>query len=220
MLAPRVNRSGSIVVTPNGWVEWHPLPQREPRPLPAEWAFRAWGALDVDSDSELLAVLDRHGMIWGDLDRVRDDETTPAEFAYPRLPDKDTPEVAVHLAVVREHLVTLRGLARMATVGSMPDTFWHLLDKGLAPFTPVVVLGDDSPVVDLYQAGCWQVFSALSAGLEPRQCANPACRTMFYRKDGTSRRTADARYCSERCRSRAADRRFRERNRARLTPVD
>lgn len=217
----RVQRSGMIRVTPNGWIVWRPEPHRDAEPLPAEWVFRALQDADLDDDTWLLAILDRRGMVWGDLARVRDDETIPAEAPYPRLPARDDPAAQTHLAVVREQLVTLRGLAsgwldHAAWGRPLPAGFWPLLDKALAGFTPVS-LARPTLDVDLYEAGCWQLFAATQDPAQLRRCGNEPCGRLFYRKGGVGQRTADVAYCSEACRSAAKQRRHRARNRARLT---
>lgn len=213
----RVQRSGSIRLTSNGWIVWRPQPERPAEPLPPEWVFRALledGSLD--DDAWILALLDRRGMVWGDLDRIRDEETQPP--APHRLPPVDDPQAAIHLAVVRQQLATLRYLVGdvVTRPGDLPPYFYRLLDKGLRPFTPLALAHGDDLMVDLYEAGCWQVFAALTDTARPRLCANEGCRHTFWRKDGAGRRTADVAYCSEACRSAAKQRRYRARNRTRL----
>ena len=224
MVTPRVGRSGTLTLTPNGWLVWHPDPQRDPEPLPPEWVFRVWSAVDLDDDASILALLDRRGMIWGGLDRARDDETTPPAAPGMGLPPVDsTFGVTNHIAVVREQLAVLRGLTQqwlnIAVTGrnhvGLPEPFWRILGKGLAAFTPVTIARDPAPLVDLYEAGCWQLYETVVSGEIPRRCQ--ACGTIFYRKDGTSARTADVRYCTERCRGSARMRRYRARSQARVS---
>lgn len=214
----RVERSGRCRLTRNGWVVWTPEPVRAAEPLPAEWVFRALledGSLD--DDAWIMTLLDRRGMLWGDLDRIRDDETQPPA---PRvLPPMDDPRAGIHIAVIREQLWTLRYLVGdvVTRPGDLPPYFYRLLDKGLAPFTPLAFAGlRGDLIVDLYQAGCWQLFNTLTDRARPHICQNEGCRRTFWRKEGGSRRTADVLYCTEACRSAAKQRRHRARNRTRL----
>jgi hypothetical protein len=221
MVTPRVGRSGTITLTPNGWLMWHPEPQRAALPLPPEWVFRAWSDVNLDDDASILAVLSLRGMVWGGIERVVDDETWPSGQALALPPVDSTFGVVNHIAVVREHLVTLRDLSqrwldtavRGADHVGLPDPFWRMLGKGLTSFTPVTLARDPNPLVDLYEAGCWQLYMAITDGATPKRCLG--CGRVFYRKDGTSRRTVDVRYCTERCRGTARMRRYRARSQTR-----
>lgn len=221
MVTVRVSRSGTTRLTPNQWLVWRPEPERAAEPLPAEWVFRALRSVDLDDPAWLLAVLDRRGMCWGDLARIRDEDTVPAETGWPALPARDDPGAQIHLAVIREQLLTLRELTagwldHAATGGPLPGRWWRLLDRGLRGFTPVA-LAAPTLDVDLYEAGCWQLFAATQDLAPLRACGNEPCSQLFYRKDGAGRRTADVAYCSEACRAAAKQRRHRARNRTRLT---
>lgn len=221
MVTPRVGRSGTVTITPNGWLCWHPDPQRDPEPLPPEWVLRGLQEANLDDDASIMVLLAERGMVWGGIERTQDEATTPPGTRMPLPPVDSTFGVINHIAVIREQLVTLRGLARqwldIALTGPdvpAPEPFWQLLSKGLAPFTPVTIARDPTPLVDLYEAGCWQLYEVIVEDGTPRRCA--ACPTVFYRKDGVSTRTADVLYCSERCRGRMRMRRYRDRSRARI----
>lgn len=220
MVTCRVIRSGRPTLTRNQWVVWHPDSGREPRPLPHEWVFRGLldSADDLDDPLWLLAVLDRRGMVWGGLERLRDDETTPAELAYPQLPPRDNPASRVHLSVVHAHLTVLRDAAGQwlghAQAGvPLPEEFWRLLHAGLAEFTPVQLARSPWLDVDLFEAGCWQLFQATQDKAPAKQCRNETCRRVFYRKSDPTRygqhRSVGVGYCTEACRNAQRQRQYR-----------
>lgn len=222
MVTCRVIRSGRPTLTPNQWVMWHPAPDRGPLALPHEWVFRGLqdSGGDLDDPLWLLAVLDLRGMVWGGLERLRDDETTPAELAYPRLPARDDPDATVHLSVIHAHLTALRAaaslwLAHSSTGTAPPAGFWRLLHAGLREFTPVQLARSPWLDVDLFEAGCWQLFQATQDKAPAKECRNEACGRVFYRKSDPTRygqhRSTGVGYCTEACRNAQRQRQYRRR---------
>lgn len=222
MVTCRVVRGGRSTLTPNQWVVWHPDPSLGPRELPHEWVFRGLldSGEDLDDPSWLLAVLDRRGMVWGGLERLRDDETTPAELALPPLPPKDDLAATVHLAVIHAHLTALRDaatgwLAHVADGTPLPEGFWRLLHAGLTEFTPVQMSRAPWLDVDLFEAGCWQLFQATQDKAPAKRCLSETCQRLFYRKSDDTRyglhRTTGVMYCSEACRNAQRQRSHRRR---------
>jgi hypothetical protein len=207
-----VARGGTPSLTPTGWLAWHPDPTREAQPLPAEWIFRGLQDADLDDDATLLALLDHRGMVWDRFDEFRDDDATPADLAPHRPTVPDDPSATVHISDVHGYLTALHGLADHWLAHLLGhaeparwDWFTRALGVGLRPFTPRVAVGATlpEPVVDLYQAGCLQLFNTIADDVPVKRCHNEACGRLFLRKQGGARQGQQWRrgvlYCSDQC---------------------
>lgn len=204
-----VPADGTVTLTGNGWVAWHPEPRRESRPLPPEWVFRELLAGDLGDPTWLMAVVNQRGMVWGSTRRLRDDDVTPSEAGDAPLPPVDSPLAVTHLTVVRNHLAALavaaaEWLDRDATGAEVTAAFWRVLDAGTARFTPPRVARSERLDGDLFEAGCWQLFAATVDRVGVKRCRNTGCGRLFYRQDGAARygqrHSTGVYYCSASCR--------------------
>jgi hypothetical protein len=226
--APLVQR-GRSRLSPNRWLTWDLIPDARPQPLGPEWIWRGLADVDLADDAQVLAVLDRVGMIWGHYEDLRDDNTTPAEQGYPQRPTEDVDFPTIHMMDAIMYLETLRRIAdqwaRHAEIGgALPEDFWYALGLGLRPFTMLTTVRASvhpkltRQVVDLYEAGCWQLAQTILANPEVRRCQNATCgRVFFQRTPATTYRvwaTQRAKYCSDACMHIQNQRQYRARRRA------
>lgn len=161
-------------------------------------------------------------MVWRRYDAFRDDEETPAELALIRLPALDDATALVHLSEAREHLVALRGAAtqwvqHQVTGEPLTPQFRRVLRAGMAAFPLDTVALDEQPfAVDLFQAGCLQLFAAVMDVAPVKYCQNETCRRPFYRKqddtDAGYRQITGVRYCSQSCKNAQDQRVYRRRH--------
>lgn len=224
---PLVQR-GRTLLSPNRWLIWHLAPDLTPQPLGPEWIWRGLSDVDLADDTQVLTVLDRVGIIWGRYEDLRDDNTVPAEQAYPKRPPIDIDFPTVHMMDVVMYLETLRRIAgewvQAADTGqTLTGDFWYALGLGLRPFTMLTdVRHAVSPepwrqVVDLYEAGCWQLAQTILAKPAVRRCRNDYCGRVFFQRTPTTARewaTERAKYCSDACKNAQLQRERRARRRA------
>lgn len=219
---------GYTVLSPNRWLIWHLAPDLTPKPLGPEWIWRGLSDVDLTDDTQVLAVLDRVGIIWGQYEDLRDDNTVPAEQAYPKRPPIDIDFPTIHMMDAVMYLETLRRIAdQWATAAetrqTLPEDFWYALGLGLRPFTLLTdvrhAVYDAEPlqVVDLYEAGCWQLAQTILAKPTVRRCGNENCRRVFFQRVPSGARgwaTDSAKYCSDACKNAQLQREYRARKRA------
>jgi hypothetical protein len=223
--APLVQR-GRTRLTPNEWIAWRPDPTRPPVPLAAEWIWRGLRDLDLRDPAQVLTVLDRHGMIWGRYEDLRDDAETPAERGYPTRPPIDDTAATIHLMDAGMYLETLRRIAEQWAYSAehgqeLPADFWYALGLGMRPFTLLLdvkaaVIPATSPlVVDLYEAGCWQLARTILKRPQVRRCHNETCGRVFFQRLPASDRawspSARVLYCSDDCADAQRQRAYRRR---------
>lgn len=215
-----VGRGGHVTLTPAGWLAWHPTPNQPPAPLPAEWIFRGLQDTDLDQDMSLLAVLNEHGMVWDRFDGFRDDTHTPAQLAPHRPTLPDDPAATVHISDAHGYLTALRDLAAQwmshREHGTELTPWFHRARRyGLRPFPVDCLLDSDPPVVDLYQAGCLQLLTAMVDHAPLRRCRNETCRRPFWRKTSNTQYgqhwVTGVLYCSEQCKNAQNQRAYRRR---------
>ena len=229
--SPPLVQRGHSVLTPRGWIVWRPI-DVEYRPLGPEWIWRGLRDVDLTDEAQVLAVLDRVGMIFGTFEDLRDDNTTPAETPYPSRPmiDSDGP-VQNHIVDAVAYLETLRKLADLwaayaeGTTAGLPKAFDHALGVGLRPFTLHIEVKaalfpvQNPPIVDLYEAGCWQLAQTILVSPDVKRCGNENCRRVFFQRDPGAARgwaTERAKYCSDACKNAQLTRKYRARERRRV----
>lgn len=215
---------GYTRLTPNEWIVWRPGPVVL-RPLPAEWIWRDLRDADLTDPAMVLTILDRQGMIWGRYEDLRDDDEVPAELPYPARPPKDDLHAYSHLTDVVAYLSTLRRIADEWALcveyeRPLPAGFRYALRVGLRPFTAWLTVAaaldaaTSGPVVDLYEAGCWQLAQAILDRPRVRRCQNVTCGRVFFQHVPVSERpwsTDRVKYCSDSCRAAQNQRDYRHR---------
>lgn len=137
-------------------------------------------------------------------------------------------------------LKTLRalvGMWRLASFGRSPAEAWGAegflstdeqgawrllvayLNTGLEPFQARVIPSSRERTagifpVELYSAGCQQLFNFIVTGATPRQCENATCGRTFVHQlggEGNWHRTKGLRFCSPECARAEAQRQYRRR---------
>lgn len=206
---------------------WRPDPRVDYEPLGPEWIWRGLRDFDLGDHAQVLTVLDRVGMVWGTYEQLRDDERVPSDLPYPQRPlvDADLP-VRNHITDAVAHLETLRALAdhwvayAEGTAPGLPAAFDYALGVGLRPFTllhevkSALYPTQNSAIVDLYEAGCWQLARTIIANPPVRRCRNEYCgRVFFQRTPATAREwaTERAQFCSASCKDAQLQREYRAR---------
>jgi HNH endonuclease len=224
-MACEVDRRARVWLTPNGWLRWALDDTRKPAALPEEWVFRGLQDADLDDEAWLLAVLDRRGMIWQPFSRMAEANTSLTGYAPIDLPQVDDPAATMHIADIRAYLVLLRDMAAGCLQGQLGGVVLDGLQPGMHPFGLLREVQNAAAghpaytpaLVDLYEAGCAQVFMAINENAPAKRCANETCGRVFYRKVAETRygqrRKHGVKYCSGACQS-AQQQRARRRRQA------
>ena len=221
-------------------------------PLPDEWVLRELMDSPLDSDASVLRLLERRGVItdtYFDPAYVPPADAARLGSSRPGIVRGLGPSGRRGATIddVRWWLKTLRVLARMWQLGALDEPitscwsdegfvgltsaasswaqFSRALNLGVEAFQPRVTLGarNAKGSVNLFAAGCGQLFDLIASGVVPRRCSNANCSTIFVHQVGGSQagrsRTVGVRFCSPSCARAETQRQYRRRQRSLGTPA-